>query len=113
MMYVYTSLDTMDTILVSLGILFSVIGSCMFVLAAYREGLLWGCAVLFFAPVAAPIFMIMHWRIAKKSFTIALLGYLLSAIALARTGQIELPLPTVSDLKEASIPGSQLDLTSI
>ena len=112
-MYVYTSLDTVDAILVSLGILFSVIGSFMFILAAYREVLLWGCAVLFFAPVAAPVFMIMHWQIAKKSFAIALLGYLLSAIALSRTGQIELPLPTVGELKEASTPGSQLNRTGI
>lgn len=73
----------------------------MYLIRAFRTSLLWGFAMLFFGPVSAPIFTIIHWRLAKKSFVIAVLGYIITSLALARSGQFELPLPPTDSLRAA------------
>lgn len=101
-MHFYTNLDTLTASLLLLGWMLAVFGSFAFLFTAFRAGLLWGCAVLLLAPVTVPAFMIIHWRIAKKSFAIALVGYLLIWAALAKAGHVDLPQPRLPDtFKEA------------
>ena len=100
-MYFSTNIDTLDAIMLAVGGMLSLVGSFMFLLKSFRAGLHWGCVVLFFFPIAAPIFMIYHWQTSKTSVAIAVLGYLLSSIALARTGIVDMPLPPTEGLREA------------
>lgn len=55
------------------GMLFSVVGSFIFLIAAFRQHVLWGLAVLFL-PVAPLVFLIVHWDDAKKGFLLQLIG---------------------------------------
>ena len=100
-MYFYSNLDPLNTSLLSLGGILVVIGSAMFVFAAFRAGLRWGCAVFFLAPVAIPMFMLIHWKTARKSLAIVILGYIFAYMALARAGQMPLGPPNINDFIEA------------
>ncbi len=46
----------------------------MFLIAAFREGIGWGLAVMFL-PFAAMVFLIVHWYEAKKAFVVQLTGF--------------------------------------
>jgi hypothetical protein len=56
-----------------LGVVIFVIGGLFFLVAAFRESILWGLACLFI-PIASIFFLIMHWPVAKKPFFIQLAG---------------------------------------
>ena len=49
------------------------IGQIMILVAAFREGVLWGLGC-FFLPVVQLIFIIVHWHEAKKGLGLSLLG---------------------------------------
>lgn len=67
-----------------IGGLFSVIGSIMFVVAAFRTSALWGLAVLLL-PFAGFVFLCMHWEEAKKPFLINLAGTLMCFVGMMMT----------------------------
>jgi hypothetical protein len=49
----------------------------MFLVAAFRESLLWGLAILFL-PFAGLVFLIMHWSEARRGFMVQLLGCIIA-----------------------------------
>jgi len=50
-----------------------VLGSILFLIAAFSESILWGLACIFFSP-AGFIFLLTHWEEAKNPFFIQLVG---------------------------------------
>ncbi len=60
---------------VILGIGFSIVGSIMFIVAAFRTSITWGVCVLL-VPGAALIFLIIHWNVAWKGVTISSLAWI-------------------------------------
>lgn len=56
-----------------IGGVVSFIAGIMFLIVAFREGALWGLAVLFI-PFASLIFLVMYWNQAKKAFLLSLAG---------------------------------------
>lgn len=80
------------TIAIWLGIALALLGSLAFVVAAFREGLLWGLAVLFL-PVVGLIFLIVHWRAARNAFFLMLWGWGFMALgAMAFNAHLPWPL---------------------
>ncbi len=61
--------------LVFFGLVLVLFGYLAFVVAAFRTGLLWGLAVLFLPPVAALVFLLLHWRRAQNGFYLMLWGW--------------------------------------
>lgn len=59
--------------ILGLGWLITIIGGIMFLIAAFRESVWWGLAVLFL-PIANFVFLINHWDEAKKAFFVQLGG---------------------------------------
>ncbi len=75
--------------LAGLGLI--LIGFVFFLIAAFRESVLWGLAVLIF-PVTQIFFLIVHWERAKHPFFIMLYG--IGAVLLAAfLGSNNLPWP--------------------
>jgi hypothetical protein len=66
-------LTLVGTALVLAGLLLLVVGVLAFVLAAFREGLLWGLGVIFLPPLSL-VFLIVHWRRAKPAVILELWG---------------------------------------
>lgn len=56
-----------------LGVALVVIGGFMFLVAAFRESVLWGLGCIFL-PIVQLFFLVVHWQEAKKAFGIQLLG---------------------------------------
>ncbi len=68
-----------------LGLVLLVIGGIWFVIAAFREGILWGLGVLF-VPFVSLIFLVLGWPEAKRPFFLQLAGLgviLLAALVLS------------------------------
>ncbi len=74
-------LATIGLIAMWLGFGLLVVGGVCFLVAAFRESILWGLGVLFL-PVVPLIFLVLHWQRAKGSFFIQLygLGFVLLAV---------------------------------
>ena len=66
-------LATLGVMAVWGGILLMLVGSVFFIIAAFRESILWGLAVMFL-PIVPLIFLIVHWHRAKGPFFIQLYG---------------------------------------
>ncbi len=66
--------------IVGIGFLISFVGGIMFLIAAFRESVLWGLAVIF-VPFASLAFLIIHWQEAKKAFLLQIVGVILSIMA--------------------------------
>jgi hypothetical protein len=68
--------------LAGLGLI--LIGFVFFLIAAFRESVLWGLGVLFLSPVSL-VFLIVHWDRAKQPFFLQLYGFgaLLVAVLLS------------------------------
>lgn len=66
-------LATIGMIAIWVGLLTILVGSVLFIISAFREGILWGLAVLFL-PIVPLIFLIVHWHRAKGPFFIQLYG---------------------------------------
>jgi hypothetical protein len=74
--------------LLFVGLAIFMIGGFMFLIAAFRESVLWGLACLF-VPIVPLFFLITHWHEAKKPFAIQLIGLaILILIALVSPGTI-------------------------
>jgi len=63
----------MGALLLVLGGLISAVGGVMFLVAAFRESVLWGLGCLLFSPVSL-IFLFVHWQEAKSPFLVQLAG---------------------------------------
>jgi hypothetical protein len=74
-------LATIGLIAMWLGFGLLLLGGLFFIVAAFRESILWGLAVLFL-PVVPLIFLVLHWQRAKGPFFIQLygLGFVLLAV---------------------------------
>ena len=59
--------------LLIVGMLVALISSINFVVGAFRVGLGWGLGCLFVAPVSF-VYLVMHWKVAKRPFIINLAG---------------------------------------
>jgi uncharacterized membrane protein len=67
-------------IITYIGIIISVIGAIGFLVAAFRESILWGLGCLFISPVSL-VFLILHWSEAKNPFFLQLVGIALIILA--------------------------------
>lgn len=80
------------TLLLWIGIALFLLGSFAFLIAAFRESILWGLLVLFVSPCGL-IFLVLHWSRAKNSFFLMLWGWgFVLASALAFHTQLPWPL---------------------
>ncbi|MFT3866866.1 MAG: hypothetical protein QM715_00075 [Nibricoccus sp.] len=59
--------------LLIIGLVLFVVGGFVFLVAAFRESVLWGLACLF-VPVVQLFFLVIHWHEAKKGFMLQLIG---------------------------------------
>ena len=64
----------MGNLIALLGIVIFAIGGFLFLVAAFRESILWGLACLFL-PIVPLFFLIVHWQNARKPFFIQLAGF--------------------------------------
>ena len=55
------------------GMLVALVSSISFLVGAFRVGIWWGLGCIFLAPVSL-VFLIMHWRVAKRPFLVNLAG---------------------------------------
>ena len=75
----------MGTALIIAGILISTVGGLMFVIAAFRVSVLWGLGCLL-VPLISLVFLILHWREAKKPFFVELAGVPFAVLGLLLGG---------------------------
>ena len=59
-----------------IGFIMVCVGGVMYLIAAFRESVMWGLGVLFL-PIVPLVFLFMHWDRAKTAFFVQLLGILL------------------------------------
>ena len=73
--------DTIGMAIMFLAIGIYLIGWIWFLVAAFRESIWWGLACLFI-PIVQLIFLIVHWREARKPFFLQLLGLVIFIVAI-------------------------------
>jgi hypothetical protein len=80
-------LSIIATVLVLVGLLCVLLGAVTFLVATFRESVIWGIACLVL-PLASLAFLILHWQKAKDPFFIQLYGlaFLIGAAILGDTG---------------------------
>ena len=71
----------LSTILFAVGSVIAFIGGILFLIAAFRESIIWGLLCLCFSPVSL-VFLILHWQQAKKPFFVELVGFGLCMLAM-------------------------------
>ena len=69
-------MDIIGGSLILLGVVIFVVGGFMFLVAAFRESVLWGLACLFI-PIVQFFFLIVHWPEAKRPFFLQLLAFVM------------------------------------
>jgi hypothetical protein len=62
------------TILIVIAAIIWIIGEILFLAAAFRRSLWWLLACLFLSPIAEIVFLILHWKAARKAFLIQVVG---------------------------------------
>lgn len=60
-------------LLIYLGFAIIIIGGIGFLIAAFRNSILWGIGCLLFYPISI-VFLIFHWQDAKNPFLLQLVG---------------------------------------
>lgn len=95
-------------VLMVVGFMISLVGSILFLVAAFRQSVPWGLAVLLL-PFAALVFLFMHWSQAKRAFMVQLLGTLIGILVFILGGRSvvasvksSIPLPQGPDQLGAS-----------
>jgi hypothetical protein len=80
-------LSIIATILALAGLALVLVGAIAFLVATFRESVLWGIACLVL-PLASLAFLIIHWSKAKDSFFLQLYGvaFIIGAVILDSTG---------------------------
>jgi hypothetical protein len=74
-----TTMPSMDIIagsLIFLGFVIFIVGWFLFMVAAFRESILWGLACLFI-PIVQLFFLIVHWPAARRPFFLQLLAFVM------------------------------------
>jgi hypothetical protein len=67
-------------VLIGLGVVVSFIGGIMFLIAAFKEGVGWGLAVMFI-PFAQLVFLVKYWSQARVAFLAQVIGVALGFAA--------------------------------
>jgi polyferredoxin len=70
------SMDILAGSLIFLGFVIFIIGGFWFLIAAFRESVLWGLACLFI-PIVQLFFLIVHWPEARRPFFLQLLAFVM------------------------------------
>lgn len=83
--------DALGSVAVWGGMLLMLLGAVFFVLAAFRESILWGLGVLFL-PFVALVYLILDWPTAKRPFFLWLYGL---GFALAGIFLLSAPIPFI------------------
>jgi hypothetical protein len=80
-------LSIIGTILALAGLALLLFGAITFLVATFRENVLWGIACLVL-PLASLAFLIIHWAKAKDSFFLQLYGvaFIIGAALISNTG---------------------------
>jgi hypothetical protein len=80
-------LSIIATILVLVGLVLVLLGGLTFLVATFRESVLWGIACLVL-PLASLAFLILHWQKAKDPFFLQLYGiaFVIGAALIGNTG---------------------------
>ncbi|MDB6025257.1 MAG: hypothetical protein JWM68_1480 [Verrucomicrobiales bacterium] len=65
--------------LMAIGGIVILVGTIMFLIAAFSESILWGLGSIF-VPFVALVFLCMHWDVAKRPFLIKLAGLAVVAV---------------------------------
>jgi len=69
-------MDLIAVTLILLGLVLFIVGGFWFLIAAFRESVLWGLACLFI-PIVQIFFLIVHWPKAKRPFLLQLLAFVM------------------------------------
>lgn len=85
-------LTILATLLLFAGLGLCLLGTIGFLIAAFRESVLWGLAVVFLGGITIPLFAVLHWRQARGSTFLWLYGLAAMIIALI-IGDNDLPWP--------------------
>lgn len=85
-----SGMEALGGLLAMGGCLLLLAGAVFFIIAAFREGILWGLGVLF-VPFVSLIFLILAWPRARNSFYLQLYGVAAILIA-AFAMHVHLPL---------------------
>lgn len=80
-------LSIIATVLVLVGLVLVLLGAVTFLVATFRESVLWGIACLVL-PFASLAFLIIHWSKAKDPFFLQLYGvaFIIGAALIGNTG---------------------------
>jgi len=73
-------MDIVAICLILAGLVLFVVGGFLFLVAAFRESVLWGLACLF-VPIVSLFFLIVHWPVARKPFFLQLLAFVFIILA--------------------------------
>jgi hypothetical protein len=82
---IVSGMQLLGTITVWAGLILMLVGGLLFLVAAFRESILWGLGVLFL-PFVSLIFLVLHWSRAKDSFFLQLYGIALVVLAVLLFG---------------------------
>ena len=76
--------DLLTMVLMGAGLVLVLLANLFFLIAAFREGVIWGLSCLFL-PFVSFFFLIAHWQVAFRSFFVGLfdLALLLAGVTLA------------------------------
>jgi hypothetical protein len=67
-------MTTLGVIAMWVGLVLMLVGGVLFIIAAFRESILWGLGVLLL-PIVSLVFLILNWSRAKGSFFLQLYGF--------------------------------------
>lgn len=77
-------------VLFAVGGITAFFGSIIFLIAAFRQSVLWGLGCLLI-PFVSLVFLVLHWAEAKKGFFIQLTGLAVIVIAVLAGGHVMTP----------------------
>ena len=80
-------MTSIATLLVFGGLLVTLVGGFIFLLAAFRENVIWGLGCLLVSPVSL-FFLILHWDRAKAGFFIELQGLAIILVGVLLGGHL-------------------------
>jgi glutaredoxin len=70
-------METLAVAISGIGLLFALVGMIWLIVAAFRQGIVWGLCCLFI-PGASLIFLVVHWGVAARPFGLGILGVLIA-----------------------------------
>ena len=91
-----------------IGFALMLIGGLMCIVAAFRQGILWGLGYLFL-PFVSLIFLIIHWREAKNGFFVSLAGTAIAFLVLLSVPEMRASLIKSASFSKPAIPALPKD----